>query len=54
MKPVMGPAPEFGGSMDARYVSGLARLEDRMLIIVDFEVLLASAEMVLVEAADAA
>jgi purine-binding chemotaxis protein CheW len=48
------PAPEFGGSMDARYVSGLASLNDRMLIIVDFEVLLASAEMALVEAADAA
>lgn len=34
------PAPEMGGGMDTRYLTGLGSLEDRMLILVDIESLI--------------
>lgn len=43
------PAPEFGETLSADYLSGLGSLEDRMLVIVDIEKLLTSEEMALVE-----
>ncbi|MDT0618273.1 chemotaxis protein CheW [Salinisphaera sp. P385] len=47
------PAPEFGGSFDADYITGLGVIEDRMLILVDIERLMLSEEMALVAAAAA-
>ena len=43
------PAPEFGVTLSADFLSGLGSLEDRMLVIVDIEKLLTSEEMALVE-----
>ncbi len=49
------PAPEFASSVDTRYINGLGTLGERMLIVVDIERLMLSAEMALVdEAAEAA
>lgn len=31
------PSPEFGGVFDARYITGLGALDDRMLILIDIE-----------------
>ena len=39
--------PDFGASVDTRYLEGLATVEDRMLIIVNIERLLTSEEMAL-------
>ncbi len=47
------PAPEFGSSLDTRYILGLGTLDDRMIIVVDIEQLMSSQEMALVEAASA-
>ena len=47
------PAPEFGASLDTRYILGLGTLDDRMIIVVDIERLMTSQEMSLVEAAAA-
>jgi purine-binding chemotaxis protein CheW len=49
----MKPAPEFGGAMDTRYITGLGSVDDRMLILVDIERLMTGAEMALVETAAA-
>jgi len=50
----MRPAPEFGGTLDTRFITGLGTLGDRMLILVDIEKLLNSKDMQLVaEAAEA-
>ncbi|MCM2317728.1 Chemotaxis protein CheW [compost metagenome] len=43
------PAPEFGLSLSSDYLSGLASLEDRMLVLVDIDRMLTSEEMALVE-----
>jgi purine-binding chemotaxis protein CheW len=43
------PAPEFGGSLDTRYLTGLGTLNDEMLILVDIEKLIASDELQIVE-----
>ena len=43
------PAPEFGLSLSSDYLSGLASLEDRMLVLVDIDRMLTSDEMALVE-----
>jgi purine-binding chemotaxis protein CheW len=49
------PAPEFAATVDTRYIDGLGTLGERMLIVVDIERLMLSAEMALVdEAAEAA
>jgi purine-binding chemotaxis protein CheW len=42
------PAPEFG-TFDMQYLLGLAAVNDRMLILLDIERLMTSAEMALVE-----
>jgi purine-binding chemotaxis protein CheW len=39
------PAPEFGGALDTRYLTGLGTLNDEMLILVDIEKLIASDEL---------
>ena len=39
------PAPEFGGGIDTRYLTGLGTLNDEMLILVDIEKLISSEEM---------
>src|SRR3546814_422455 len=31
------PAPEFGASVDTRFITGLGAIDDRMLILVDIE-----------------
>ena len=43
------PAPEFGATLSADYLSGLGSVGDRMLVLVDIERLLTSEEMALVE-----
>ena len=49
------PAPEFGASLDTRYIQGLATLGDHLLILVDIERLMGSQDMALLaEAAEAA
>lgn len=42
--------PEFGGSIDTRFITGLGTLNDRMLILVDIERLLRSEDMALLPA----
>jgi purine-binding chemotaxis protein CheW len=42
------PAPELG-AFDTQYLMGLATVEDRMLILVDIERLMSSADMALIE-----
>jgi purine-binding chemotaxis protein CheW len=44
------PPPEFGASLDTRYLQGLGTVGERMLILVDIEKLITSREMELVEA----
>ncbi len=44
-------APEFGASLDTRYLQGLGTVDERMLILVDIEKLMTSREMELVETA---
>ena len=41
------PAPEFGGTIDTCFITGLGTLDDRMLILVDIEKLLRSQDMAL-------
>ncbi|MFP4161852.1 MAG: chemotaxis protein CheW [Ectothiorhodospira sp.] len=43
------PAPEFGAVLDTDYIEGLATLDERMVIVVDIEKLMSSAEMGLVD-----
>ena len=45
--------PEFGVSFNTRYLSGLATIDGRMLILVDIERLLAGSEVDLFKTADA-
>ncbi len=47
------PAPEFAASVDTRYIKGLGTLDERMLIVVDIERLMLSAEMALMDEAAA-
>ncbi len=42
------PAPEFG-ALDTQYLTGLATVNDQMLILVDIERLMSSTDMALVE-----
>ena len=48
------PAPEFGSSLDTRYLLGLGTVDERMIILVDIERLMTSRDMELIEAAEAA
>lgn len=47
------PAPDFGAAVDTRYLLGLASVDERMVIMVDIEMLMSSEEMALVERAAA-
>ncbi|ABM33689.1 chemotaxis protein CheW [Paracidovorax citrulli] len=42
------PAPQFQGQVDSAFVTGIATLGERMLIVMDIESLLSSSEMGLV------
>jgi len=42
------PAPEFGRTLDTEFLTGIGALDARMLILVDIEKLIGSAEMALV------
>jgi purine-binding chemotaxis protein CheW len=42
------PAPEFGASLDTRYVLGLASIGEELLIVVDIESLMGARDMALV------
>ena len=44
----MRPAPEFGGSLDTRFITGLGTVGERMLILTDIERLMTSRDMQLV------
>ena len=43
------PAPDFSASFDTQYITGLGTVENRMLILVDIERLMTSADMALVD-----
>lgn len=43
------PAPDFSEAFDTQFIIGLGTLENRMLILMDIEKLMISAEMALVE-----
>jgi len=45
------PAPEFGSTIDTKYVMGLGTVDERMLILVDIEKLMTSRDMELVDVA---
>ena len=47
------PAPEFGSVVDARFISGIALVADRMMILVDITRLMTSGELAVVERAAA-
>ncbi|MFO7189279.1 MAG: chemotaxis protein CheW [Pseudomonadota bacterium] len=47
------PAPDFGAVVDTRYVTGLGAVGERMLILLDIEMLLTSADMALFDDAAA-
>ncbi|NZA25741.1 chemotaxis protein CheW [Luteimonas sp. SJ-92] len=40
------PTPEFGASVDTRFISGIGTVDERMLILLDIERLLDSADLV--------
>ncbi|KWR88954.1 chemotaxis protein CheW [Cupriavidus sp. IDO] len=44
------PAPEFGVSISTEHLTGLGTVDGRMLVLIDIERLMTSAEMALVEA----
>jgi len=43
------PAPEFGVSISTEHLTGLGTIDGRMLVLIDIERLMTSAEMALVE-----
>jgi purine-binding chemotaxis protein CheW len=43
-------APEFGGTVDTRFITGLGTVGERMLILVDIERLMGSEDMHLIDA----
>jgi purine-binding chemotaxis protein CheW len=46
------PAPEFGSGLDTEYLLGLGTVDERMIILVDIEMLMSSRDMDLIESAD--
>jgi purine-binding chemotaxis protein CheW len=44
-------APEFGASLDTKYLLGLGTVDERMIILVDIEQLMTSRDMELIDAA---
>jgi purine-binding chemotaxis protein CheW len=47
------PVPEFSAQLDTQFITGLARLDDHMVILLDIEHLLSSPEMQLTDEAAA-
>mgnify|MGYP003593738458 CR=1 FL=1 len=47
------PAPDFSAVFDTKYIVGLAKHEERMVIVTDIEKLMTSADMELIEEATA-
>lgn len=45
------PAPQFEAALDARFITGLASLNDRMLIVMNMEAMMSNAELGMVSAA---
>ena len=45
------PAPEFGASLDTKYIIGLGTVDQRMLILMDIEKLMTSSDMALTDQA---
>lgn len=45
------PAPEFGGAVNTSFITGIGALDQRMLILVDIEKLMSSADMALMDSA---
>ncbi len=45
------PAPEFGGGIDTKFITGIGALEQRMLILIDIEKLMSSQDMALMDSA---
>ncbi|HYX64144.1 MAG TPA: chemotaxis protein CheW [Burkholderiales bacterium] len=45
----MRAAPEFGGQLDTRFITGLGTVGERMLILVDIERLMTSEDMQLID-----
>ena len=45
--------PEFAATMDTKYIIGLSKIDDRMLIVIDIERLMLSSEMALLDATKA-
>jgi len=43
------PAPDFSSTFDTRYITGLGTIDERMLILVDIERLMASGDMALID-----
>lgn len=48
------PVPEFSAALDTQFITGLARLDEQMVILLDIEHLLSSPEMQLTDAASLA
>ena len=46
------PPPEFGAALSAEYLSGLGTVGQRMLILIDIEKLMCSADMALFDSAE--
>ena len=44
------PAPDFGALVDTRYVTGLGAVDERMLILLDIEMLMTSGDLALFDA----
>lgn len=44
------PAPDFGALVDTRYVTGLGAVDERMLILLDIELLMTSGDLALCDA----
>lgn len=47
------PAPDFSASFDTKYILGLAKADDRMLIVTDIAQLMSSRDMELIDGAAA-
>lgn len=45
------PAPQFETTLDTRFITGLANVGDRMLIVMNMEALMSNAEMGMLDAA---
>ncbi len=45
------PAPEFGSSVNTRFITGIGALDARMLILIDIEKLMSSQDMALMDSA---